>query len=225
MTSPATLSLLEARVIGVLIEKERSVPDIYPMSVNALTAGCNQRTSRSPVMNVSEAEVLQTIDSLNARSLIIESSGGRVMRYAHNAGRALGLPSQSLALLATLILRGPQTAAELRTNSERLHRFADISAVEAFLQELAERPAGALVATLPRTPGTRETRWMQLLTGAAPTHASDPEATVSATSDADPLPRSVDGALAARVDSLRADVDTLKQEVADLKRQQLERRG
>ena len=143
MTSPS-LSPLEARVIGVLIEKERSVPDIYPMSVNALTAGCNQRTSRSPVMNVSEAEVLQTIDSLNARSLIIESSGGRVMRYAHNVGRALGLPSQSLALLATLILRGPQTAAELRTNSERLHRFADISAVEAFLQELAERLFGNL---------------------------------------------------------------------------------
>ena len=146
------------------------------------------------------------------------------MRYAHNVGRALGLPSQSLALLATLILRGPQTAAELRTNSERLHRFADISAVEAFLQELAERPAGALVATLPRTPGTRETRWMQLLTGAASTHAFEPVATASATSDKD-TPRYVDANLAARVDSLEADIDALKQEVADLKRQLLERRG
>ena len=224
MTTPV-LSPLEARVIGVLIEKERSVPDIYPMSVNALTAGCNQRTSRSPVMNVSEAEVLQTIDSLNARSMIIESSGGRVMRYAHNVGRALGLPSQSLALLATLILRGPQTAAELRTNSERLHRFADISAVEAFLQELAERPGGALVATLPRTPGTRETRWMQLLTGAASTQGFEPDATASATTDADSFSRSVDPNLAARIDSLQADVDALKQEVADLKRQLLEGRS
>ena len=146
------------------------------------------------------------------------------MRYAHNVGRALGLPSQSLALLATLILRGPQTAAELRTNSERLHRFADVSAVEAFLQELEERPAGALVATLPRTPGTRETRWMQLLTGAAPTHASEPDATASATTDTDAL-RNVDPNLAARIDSLQADVDALKREMAELKRQLLERRS
>ena len=147
------------------------------------------------------------------------------MRYAHNVGRALGLPSQSLALLATLILRGPQTAAELRTNSERLHRFADISAVEAFLQELAERPGGALVATLPRTPGTRETRWMQLLTGAGSTQAFEPDATASATRDTDMSPATVDATLASRVDSLQADVDALKQEVADLKRQLLEGRS
>ena len=90
------------------------------------------------------------------------------MRYAHNAERVLALPSQSVALLATLMLRGPQTAGELRINSERLHRFGDISAVEGFLNELAERPAGPLVVELPRMPGTRETRWTQLLTGAPP---------------------------------------------------------
>ena len=143
---PSPLSPLEARVLGVLVEKQRSVPDTYPMSLNALVAGCNQKTSRSPIMNATEAEVLEALDALKHRSLVVETSGGRVMRYAHNAERALGLPSQSVALLATLALRGPQTAAELRSNSDRLHRFADVSAVEAFLHELAERPAGELRA-------------------------------------------------------------------------------
>jgi len=212
MTTPV-LSPLEARVLGVLIEKERSVPDTYPLSVNALVAGCNQKTSRAPIMSVSEAEVLQTLDALNARSLIVETSGGRVMRYAHNAGRVLGVPAQSVALLATLILRGQQTAAELRTTSERLHRFADVSAVEAFLQELAERPAGALVAVLPRAPGTRETRWMQLLTGPAaePIPAREEVASTSGSVNAD------FAALAARLDALQAQVDALKDEVAALK--------
>ena len=163
--NPLPLSPLEARVLGVLVEKQRSVPDTYPMSLNALVAGCNQKTSRSPIMNATEAEVLEALDALKHRSLVVETSGGRVMRYAHNAERALGLPSQSVALLATLALRGAQTAAELRSNSDRLHRFADVSAVEAFLHELAERPAGELVAELPRSPGTRETRWVQLLSG------------------------------------------------------------
>ncbi|HEV8233116.1 MAG TPA: YceH family protein, partial [Gemmatimonadaceae bacterium] len=163
-----TLSPVEARVLAVLVEKQRSVPDTYPMSLNALVAGCNQKTSRAPIMSVSDADVLQALDTLNGYSLIIESSGGRVMRYAHNAERVLAVPTQSVALLSTLVLRGPQTAAELRTNSERLHRFSDISAVEGFLNELAGRAAGPLVVELPRMPGTRETRWTQLLTGAPP---------------------------------------------------------
>ena len=124
-----TLSQNEARVLGVLIEKQRSVPDTYPMSLNALVAGCNQRTSRAPLMTLTDADALDAIAGLNERSLVIETSGGRVMRYGHNTERVLALPTQSVALLATLILRGPQTAAELRANSERLHRFADVSAV------------------------------------------------------------------------------------------------
>jgi uncharacterized protein len=208
MTFPV-LSPLEARVLGVLIEKERSVPDTYPMSVNALVAGCNQKTSRAPIMSVTEADVLQALDALNARSLIVESSGGRVMRYAHNTGRVLGLPAQSVALVATLILRGPQTAAELRTNSERLHRFADVSAVEGFLNELSERPAGALVAVLPRAPGTRETRWMQLLTGAAPESI--------ARGDERSTPNADFTELTARLDALQGEVDALKRDVVELK--------
>ena len=113
MTVPS-LSPVEARVLAVLVEKQRSVPDTYPMSLNALVAGCNQKTSRAPTMNVSDADVLQALDVLNGFSLIVETSGGRVMRYAHNAERVLALPTQSVALLSTLVLRGPQTAGELR---------------------------------------------------------------------------------------------------------------
>jgi len=163
-----SLSLLETRVLGVLVEKQHTVPDAYPLTLNALVSGCNQKTSRDPVLDASDAEVQATVDHLRTLSLIVESSGGRVMRYAHNVERMLAVPSQSVALIAALMLRGAQTVSELRINTERLHRFADVSAVEAFLHELAGRPAGALVAELPRQPGTRETRWTHLLSGAPP---------------------------------------------------------
>ena len=162
------LSLLEARVLGVLVEKAHTVPDSYPLSLNALTLGCNQKTARDPVLAAAEGEVQTAADALKQLSLAFESSGSRVSRYEHNVGRALGLPSQSVALLAVLMLRGPQTVSELRANSERLHRFADLSAVEGFLDELAARPedkGGPLVARLARAPGSREARWAQLLTG------------------------------------------------------------
>ena len=165
--TPNDLSPAEARVLGVLVEKQRSVPDTYPLTLNALVAGCNQKTSRDPVMSLDERDVQEALDALKHRSLVVETSGGRVMRYAHNAERALELPSQSVAILAALLLRGPQTAAELRINTDRMHRFADISAVEGFLHELAARAGGALVAELPRTAGTRETRWAHLLGGAS----------------------------------------------------------
>ena len=162
------LSLLEARVLGVLVEKAHTVPDSYPLSLNALTLGCNQKTARDPVLAASEGDVQAAADALKQLSLAFESSGSRVSRYEHNVGRALGLPSQSVALLAVLMLRGPQTVSELRANSERLHRFADLSAVEGFLDELAARPedkGGPLTARLARAPGSREARWAQLLTG------------------------------------------------------------
>ena len=159
------LSLLETRVLGTLVEKQHTVPDTYPLTLNALVSGCNQKTSRSPVMETTESEVQACLDGLKRRNLVIESSGGRVARYAHNVDAVLKLPSQSVAILTVLMLRGPQTPGELRINCERLHRFADLSAVEAFLQELAARPAGALVVQLARLPGARENRWAHLLSG------------------------------------------------------------
>ena len=168
------LSPLEARVLGVLVEKAHTVPDSYPLSLNSLVAGCNQKTARDPVINASDAEVQVAVDALKALHLAFESSGSRVSRYEHNMGRVLALPSQSVALLATLVLRGPQTSAELRANSDRLHRFADVSSVDGFLDELAARTdekGGPLVLKLPRAPGAREARWAQLLCGAVDTSA------------------------------------------------------
>lgn len=158
------LTPLEARVLGVLLEKERTVPDTYPLSLNALTSGCNQKTARAPVMNVSEADVQEAIDELKRLSLVFEASSSRVTRYEHNMLRVLGVPGQSAALLTTLILRGPQTAAELRLNAARLHGFADVSSVEAFLEELASA-ATPRVVKLGRAPGARESRWAHLLCG------------------------------------------------------------
>ena len=162
---PRPLAALEARVLGVLVEKERTVPDTYPLSLNALVAGCNQKTSRAPLMDASVADVQAALDELRALSLVVESSGGRVMRYSHNLPRVLGIPTESAALVATLMLRGPQTPGELRINAERLHRFADLGSLEAYLAELAARPAGPLVVELPRAAGARENRWMHLLSG------------------------------------------------------------
>jgi len=194
----APLSLLETRVLGVLVEKQRAVPDTYPLSLNALTAGCNQKTSRDPILEVSERDVQATIDALRTLSLVVESSGGRVMRYAHNVERVLDLPGPAVVLLAVLMLRGPQTAGELRINADRLHRFADISAVEGFLHELASRPAAALVVELARAPGARETRWAHLLSGppaaplAAPAAPGVAAATAPGATDLDALARRVD---------------------------------
>lgn len=168
------LSLLEARALGVLIEKAHTVPDSYPLSLNSLTLGCNQKTARDPVFAASEGEVQGAVDTLKQLSLAFEASGSRVTRYEHNLGRVLALPSQSVALLSVLMLRGPQTVSELRAHSERLHRFADLSAVEGFLDELAGRAedkGGPLVAKLARAAGSREARWAHLLSGAAPTAA------------------------------------------------------
>jgi len=209
MSLPA-LSLLETRVLGVLVEKQHTVPDTYPLTLNALTSGCNQKTSRDPVLEATEAEVQAVVDRLKGLSLVVESSGGRVMRYAHNVGRVLGVPAQAVALLTVIMLRGPQTVGELRIHSERLHRFADISSVEAFLEELARRPAGPLVVELARQPGARETRWAHLLSGPPALPAAEPAAASAAGGDAQQVTL---GELAA----LKTNVARLEDELADVR--------
>lgn len=199
-----SLTPLEARVLGVLLEKQHTVPDTYPLSLNALTSGCNQKTARNPVMNVTEAEVLTTLDNLKRLSLVSEGSSSRVPRFEHNMPRVLGVPSQSAALLTILILRGPQTAAELRLNSARLHGFADISSVEVFLDELATGEP-ARVIKLPRTPGERESRWMHLLCG---------EVVIPETSEANGLDESVSPSA---FESLKAEQKQLREELDQLR--------
>lgn len=165
--APQALTPVEARILGVLVEKSKTTPDVYPLTVNGLAAGCNQKTSRDPVMNLTEGEIQASLEELRGRLLVIESYGasGRVLRYAHNFAKVYGVASAAVDLLAVLMLRGPQTASELRANCERLHHFADASAVEAYLDELASREAGPLARKLPRQPGAREPRWVHLLCG------------------------------------------------------------
>jgi len=196
-TRPLTAN--EARVLATLMEKARTVPDSYPMSLNGLVTGCNQKTSRDPVMNLSDAEAQEALDSLKLLTLAFETSGSRTTRWEHNFQRGVGVPEQSAVLLGLLMLRGPQTAGELRINAERWYRFADISSVEAFLDELQERSAdkgGPLVVLLPRAPGAREPRWAHLLCG--PVDAGSPAA----------LPAST---------GLQERVQALETEVADLR--------
>ena len=204
------LSLLETRVLGVLVEKERTVPDTYPLTLNGLVAGCTQKTSRDPVIDASAPEVQAAVDRLRQLSLVVETSGGRVMRYAHNVGRVLGVPTEVVALLATLMLRGPQTPGEIRQNAERLHRFADISSVEAYLAELAARPSVALVVELARVPGAREARWMHLLSGV-------PAADLQAAPAVAQAP--VELASTGEIVALKNDLGTLRQEVSELRTQ------
>ena len=203
-----TLTALEARIVAVLVEKESTVPDTYPLSLNALCAGCSQKTARDPVMSVNEAQALAAIEELKALSLVVEISGTRAVKFEHNLGRALGVPGAAVALLATLMLRGPQTAAELRLHSERLHRFADVSSVEGFLDELAGK-AEPMVRKLPRAPGARESRWVHLLCGEVQIEAAGVEPGPTGATAADAGLAEEVAVLRAEVAELRARLDRL----------------
>lgn len=208
-TAPALLSPIEARVLATLMEKARTVPDSYPLSVNSLLMGCNQKTSREPLMELDEAQIASALDNLQSAGLVNQSSGGRATRYGHNFQRGIGVFEQAAVLLGLLMLRGPQTAGELRLNSERWYRFADISSVEGFLEELLERSAdkgGPLVMKLPRAPGTREQRWAHLLCG--PVHAAQ--------SEARPGPAGLPADAAERLSRLEAEVAQLRATVQRL---------
>ena len=206
MADPRALTPLEARIVGVLIEKQATVADSYPLSLNALAAGCNQKTARDPVLNAADSELLEALDALKAMHLVIEGGGSRVSRYEHNFKRVFALPGQSVALLATLMLRGPQTVAELRTAAERLHRFADLSSVEGFLDELAVREP-PLVVKQARLPGMREQRWAHRLCGEP---VADPRA----------APVAADGAVdSGEIAALKAEQRRMADELAVLRRQ------
>jgi uncharacterized protein len=203
------LTAIEARVLGTLMEKARTVPDTYPLSLNSLVAGCNQKTSREPLTNVSEAQAQEALDALKLLSLVFQSSGSRVARWEHNFQRGVGVPEQSAVLLGLLMLRGPQTAGELRINSERWYRFADISSVEAFLEELQDRAAekgGPLAVKLPRAPGMREQRWTHLLCGPV-----DANALAAQTGSTGAQPE-----LEARIEALENEVAVLRSAVQNL---------
>ena len=167
MTNPC-LSPTEVRVLATLMEKARTVPDSYPLSLNTLLLGCNQKTSRDPVMDITEAQALAAIDALKARSLVFEAAASRVTRFEHNFQRGFGVNEAQAVLLGMLMLRGPQTPGELRTNTDRWYKFAGIASVEDALAELKARgedTGAAMVIQLSRAAGMREQRWAHLLCG------------------------------------------------------------
>jgi hypothetical protein len=208
------LSHLQLRVIGVLIEKQLSTPEYYPLTRNALVAGCNQKSNREPVMQVGESEVGRTLDALRERDLVreVHDPSGRVPRYAHRINAAWELDGAQAAALCELMLRGPQTAGEIRNRSSRLIRFESVEQVEAILRELSERET-PLTLLLPRQPGARERRWAHLLAGEPVADSrSAPDPCEPAATHAETTAGS-----ASRIENLEAEVAQLRTELDELR--------
>jgi len=201
-----TLTPIQIRVLGCLIEKKETTPDQYPLTLNGLRTACNQKTARNPVTAYTEGEVGHTVRELESLGLVREAWGARVAKYEHLAGKVLGLQSKGLALLCPMMLRGPQTPGELKTNAHRLFEFDDLDDVHFVLQRLAEHEP-PLVMALPRQPGQKEVRYVHLLGG-----EPDPADYESA-----PAAGPAAAGLAARVDSLELAVELLQEELAELK--------
>jgi len=165
------LNEAEARVLGALMEKEAATPEYYPLSLNALGAACNQKSNREPVMSLDEEAVLDAVESLRAKGLLMRTSGGdhRVPKFGHRVGEVFNFDRREQAVLCVLMLRGPQTVGELRGRTERLHSFEDLAEVEATLNRLMERTP-PLVRRLARQPGEKESRFAHLLSGEVVPH-------------------------------------------------------
>lgn len=211
------LTLQEARVLGCLMEKEATTPENYPLSINALTNACNQKSNRDPVLHLGETEVQQVVDALVKKHLVSDRSGygGRVTKYKHvfcnTEFGSLKFTDLERAIICELLVRGPQSAGELRTRCNRMTPVADVGEVEAALQSLGAHVSGPFVVRLPRAPGTRDARYAHLLSGDAqgapadePADAPEPAA----------VPRS---GLTERVQSLEAQVEALQRELAEIR--------
>ena len=203
----------EVRVLGALLEKEATTPEYYPMSLNALVNACNQKSNRHPVVNYDDEIVLQAIERLRDKkmSAVIVGSG-RVNKYAQRFSELLNLGRRELALMCTLLLRGPQTLGELSGRSERMHAFEDLEAVERTLDRLATHEAGKLVVRLSKSPGQKEARYAHLLSGEP---AEEEETAGYSTVSAAPTlsPAGLD-----RISALEIEVAELRNEVAELSR-------
>ncbi|WBU47695.1 YceH family protein [Kosakonia pseudosacchari] len=205
------LTAIEARVIGCLLEKQVTTPEQYPLSINGVVTACNQKTNREPVMNLAEHEVQAVLDELVKRHYLrtVSGFGNRVTKYEQRFCNSefgdLKLSSAEVALITTLLLRGPQTPGELRTRGERMHQFSDMAEVENALEHLATREDGPYVVRLPREPGKRESRFMHLFSGDVQTLVNVVEAVSPA-----------EASLAVRVDALEEEVAELKQRLDSL---------
>ena len=202
----------EVRVLGCLIEKEATTPEYYPLSLNALVNACNQKSNRHPVVNYDDEVALQAIDRLRDKKMAaVIVGGGRVNKYAQRFSELLNLGRREMALMCTLLLRGPQTPGELAGRSERMHAFEDLEEVERTLTRLAEHEAGKLVMRLAKAPGQKEARYAHLLAGEP---AEDDMAVFGAPVQSQPQPYGPD-----RLTALENEVGELRNEVAELRRQ------
>src|SRR4051812_2795222 len=206
------LSVVEARIVGALMEKESTTPDYYPLSLNALINACNQKSNREPVMELNENTVRDALEALRDKRLAgpTSSADSRVTKYEHRMQEVFNFTRGESALLCVLLLRGPQTPGELRGRTERVHRFEELSDVQSTLQRLMQRTP-ALVAMLPRQTGTKEARYTHLFSGNVDSVAA---ANISAAPGHDANPQ-----LEEEVRTLRADLEDLKRQFAEFRKQ------
>lgn len=205
---------IEARVLGCLVEKDLATPEYYPLTLNALTNACNQKSNRAPVMALEDTDVIRALDSLRRKQLAMQSAEGvRAAKYCHNLAGRLNLDIEEMAIMAELLLRGPQTVGELRNRAERMCTVGDLAAVEQLLQNLADREE-SLVVRLPRQPGRKESRFAHLLCG-------EPDIQQESEQFIEPARIKV-AAENERVATLEAEVAELRDEMEKLQQQFLE---
>ena len=210
-----TLTPMEARVLGALIEKEITTPEYYPLSLNALTNACNQKSNRDPVLHVEESEVRKALNHLEYQSLVrsVSATDSRVTKFEHRLQDTFNFYRPEVAVICELLLRGPQTPGELRTRASRMHAFEDLESVHSALSRLEKREP-PLVTVLPRQPGTKEARYAHLLGDAPPVAASAPPHETAARDHDAATPSSNE-----RIESLVAEVAELRSQIADLQSQ------
>lgn len=214
-----SLTALETRIIGCLLEKERTTPENYPLSLHGLTAACCQTTNREPIMSVGEKEVEAALDELRQKKFatVVFGAGARVQKYRHNINDLFQLTAQEMALLCVLLLRGPQTVGELRARTERLAPFASLQEAEACLENLAGG-SEPLARQLPARPGQKERRYVQLLSGEVEEEPLPPGHAAASLPAEDRPPSRLD-ALETEVRELRTQVAAMKEELAAFRRQ------
>jgi hypothetical protein len=209
---------VETRVLGSLIEKELTTPEYYPLSLNALVNACNQKSNRDPVMNLDEEAVSEAMRALDKKGLAgaADNMVSRVTKYEHRLQEAYNFTRHEIAILAELLLRGPQTPGELRSRADRMHKFDDLGIVQSTLQRLMKREP-PLVKVLPRQPGTKEARYAHLLSGDVEVSAALPQVGVAGTGSANSGERNA--RLEDQVESLRSEIADLKQQFAAFRKQ------
>jgi len=210
-----TLSVVEARVLGALIEKEITTPEYYPLSLNALANACNQKSNRDPVLRLEEGQVRKALNRLESQSLVRSVGDGRVTKFEHRLQEVFNFYRPEIAVLCELLLRGPQTPGELRTRASRMHAFEDLESVHSALQHLGKREP-PLVTVLPRQAGTKEARYAHLAGETPPPDAAGLPTTV-ATAEKDD--RQLSASSNRQIETLTEEVARLRSEIADLQSQ------